>query len=442
MSAAPFWCRDCITRAESVEGGRCPSCGSRRLVAHAEVDELGIAHLDCDAFYATIEKRDDPSIADQPVIVGGGKRGVVSTCCYIARAYGVRSAMPMFKALAACPDAVVVKPDMAKYVAESRRVRVLMNEATPLVEPLSIDEAFLDLRGTTRLHHAPPVATLMRLQKRIEDEIGITVSIGLAPNKFLAKIASDLDKPRGFSVVGAAEALDFLADKPVSVIYGVGPAFAKTLAADGFTKIRHLRRVEERELAARYGEMGLRLHHLAWAKDDRPVDIRGERKTISAETTFNQDLAKREDLEAALWRLAVRVTDRAKSSGLSGSVVALKLKSADFKIRTRRRTLHAPTQLADAVFKAARALLEPEADGTRYRLIGVGLSGIRMAGPEEADLLDPGAPRREAAERAVDKARARFGAKAVGKGRDLLRPGGREPDSDPETGTKDDPDEA
>jgi DNA polymerase-4 len=419
MTALPGWCRDCVAPSEA--GERCTVCGSRRLVRHAEVNALSIAHLDCDAFYAAIEKRDDPALVDQPVIIGGGKRGVVSTACYVARAYGVHSAMPMFKALALCPDAVVVKPSMAKYVTESRRVRALMDEVTPLVEPLSIDEAFLDLSGTARVHHAPPAATLLKLQARIEREIGITVSIGLAPNKFLAKIASDLDKPRGFSVIGAGEALDFLADKPVRVIYGVGPALAKTLARDGFLKIRDLRRVEERELAARYGEMGLRLHRLAWAKDAREVDSTEGRKTISAETTFATDLFRRADLEAELWRLVVRVTDRAKAARLAGRVVVLKLKTADHRIRSRRRTLYAPTQLADAVFEEARALLAPEADGTRFRLIGAGLCELSAAGPDAGDLLDPDASRRAAAERAVDKARKRFGEFAVGKGRGLLR---------------------
>jgi DNA polymerase-4 len=419
MSGPPGWCRDCVTAVE--DGERCGACGSRRLVRHAEINTLAIAHLDCDAFYAAIEKRDDPSLVDQPVIIGGGKRGVVSTACYVARAYGVHSAMPMFKALALCPDAVVVKPSMDKYAAESRRVRALMDEITPLVEPLSIDEAFLDLSGTVRLHHAPPAATLLRLQRRIETEIGITVSIGLAPNKFLAKIASDLDKPRGFSVIGAAEALDFLADKPVRLIYGVGPQLANTLAKDGFVKIRDLRRVEARELGARYGEMGLRLHRLAWGQDAREVDSSEGRKTISAETTFARDLHRLADLEAALWSLVVRVTDRAKATGLAGRVVVLKLKTADHRIRTRRRTLHEATQLADVVFAEARGLLAPEADGALFRLIGAGLADLSAAGPDAGDLLDPRATRRAAAERAVDKARERFGEDAVVKGRGLRR---------------------
>jgi DNA polymerase-4 len=415
----PGWCRDCFVSVP--DPGPCAACRGRRVVRHAELETLSIAHLDCDAFYATVEKRDDPSLADKPLIIGGGKRGVVSTCCYIARAYGVRSAMPMFKALALCPDAIVIKPNMAKYVTESRRVRALMDEVVPLVEPLSIDEAFLDLAGTTRLHHATPAVTLMKLQSRIETEIGITVSVGLAPNKFLAKIASDLDKPRGFAVIGATEAMDFLADKPVSLIYGVGPAFAKTLAKDGFKTIKDLRRVEPKELAARYGEMGLRLAHLARGEDARPVDPSGPRKSISSETTFQTDLHRPEDLEAALWRLCIAVTDRAKASGLAGGVVTLKLKTAEHKIRTRRRTLSAPSQLADVVFPEARALLAAEADGTRFRLIGVGLSSLVGAGGDAGDLLDPSALRRAAAERAVDKARARFGRDAVGKGRGRLR---------------------
>ena len=423
-SAHAGWCRDCFARIDagaSEEPARCPTCRSRRVVRHAEIDTLSIAHLDCDAFYAAVEKRDDPGLIDQPVIIGGGKRGVVSTACYIARAYGVRSAMPMFKALAACPDAVVVKPNMAKYVAESRRLRALMDALTPLVEPLSIDEAFLDLTGTEKLHHASPALSLLQLQARIEREIGITVSVGLAPNKFLAKIASDLDKPRGFSVIGAAEALDFLADKPVRIIYGVGPAFAKTLKRDGFRTIKDLRRAEPRTLAARYGEAGLRLARLAWGEDTRAVDPSGPRKSISSETTFNADLGRQEDLEAALWRLCVTVTDRAKASCLAGGVVTLKLKTADHKSRTRRRTLPAPTQLADVVFPEARALLAPEADGVRFRLIGVGLSSLVDAGPDTGDLLDPNALRRAAAERAVDKARAKFGDDAVRKGR-MLKP--------------------
>jgi len=192
-------CRDCTALHDDANLRRCPACKSPRLVRHDEIASLSMAHIDCDAFYAAIEKRDNPAIADKPVIVGGGKRGVVSTACYVARTFGVKSAMPMFKALAACPNAVVVRPDMQKYALVGRQVRQLMLETTPLVEPLSLDEAFLDLTGTDRLHRCSPAQTLARLAKRIEDELAITVSVGLSFNKFLAKVASELDKPRGFS---------------------------------------------------------------------------------------------------------------------------------------------------------------------------------------------------------------------------------------------------
>jgi DNA polymerase-4 len=179
------------------------------LVRHGELRSLSIAHVDCDAFYATVEKRDRPELADRPVVIGGGARGVVLACCYVARLYGVRSAMPMFKALAACPDAVVIPPDMAKYRDVGREMRAEMRKLTPLVEPLSIDEAFLDLGGTEALHTACPAQLLARLAKRVETLLGITVSIGLSDNKFLAKLASDLDKPRGFAVLSRNEAAAF-----------------------------------------------------------------------------------------------------------------------------------------------------------------------------------------------------------------------------------------
>ena len=222
-------CRDCFWTGQQPRPIRCPTCHSPRLIAHAELRQLTIAHLDCDAFYASVEKRDRPELQDKPVIVGGGTRGVVTTCCYIARTYGVRSAMPMFKALRLCPDAVVLKPDFVKYRAQSRRIMEMMQAITPLVQPLSLDEAWMDLSGTERLNGGSPAWQMVRLQSLIEAETGVTVSIGLAPNKALAKIASDLDKPKGFAVIGLMEAKQFLAPKSVTLLPGVGPAFAKTL---------------------------------------------------------------------------------------------------------------------------------------------------------------------------------------------------------------------
>lgn len=407
------FCRDCLKDAAQA-ATRCPACGSPRLVRHPEAGKLTIAHIDCDAFYATIEKRDDPALADKPVIVGGGKRGVVSTCCYIARTYGVRSAMPMFEAKRRCPNAVIIKPNMAKYVEVGREVRKRMRDLTPLVEPLSIDEAFLDLTGTERLHGMSAAKVLARFAIDVERELGITVSIGLSASKFLAKIASDLDKPRGFAVIAPAEAMAFLAPKPVGFIYGVGAVSAAKLAHDGFRVIADLQRADQHDLMRRYGEEGLRLWRLARGIDDRSVVPERETKSISAETTFDRDIAEFRPLEQTLWELTEKVSRRLKAQALAGSTVTLKLKSADFKIRTRARSLGSPTQLAARIFAAGRDLLKHEVGTTRFRLIGIGVSHLEDAvGDELADLLN----RREAqAEHAVDKLRSKFGRDAVVKG--------------------------
>jgi DNA polymerase IV len=412
------FCRDCLT---DVADGRqrCKACGGRHILNHPELDTLTIAHIDCDAFYAAVEKREDPSLLDRPVIIGGGVRGVVSTACYIARISGVRSAMPMFQARKLCPQAVIIRPDMAKYVQVAREVRRLMRELTPLVEPLSLDEAYLDLTGTERLHGMSPARTMARLARRIESEIGITASIGLSYNKFLAKLASELDKPRGFAVIGRTEALGFLRDKPVGFIRGAGKALVAKLAKDGITRIGQLQDAEPRTLARRYGNTGLWLHRLAHADDTRPVDPSGEMKSISSETTFSGDIADLAELERILWRQAERVSTRAKTSELGGRTVVLKLKTANFKIRTRSVSLDAPTQLADRIFRLARITLAREADGTAYRLLGVGITNLCIAGEcDPPDLVDKDGAKRAAAEHAIDRVRGKFGAGAVGKGRD------------------------
>lgn len=407
------FCRDCLADMPG-KAARCAACGSPRLARHAELDNLTIAHIDCDAFYATIEKRDDPSLADKPVVVGGSKRGVVAAACYIARTYGIRSAMPMFEAKRRCPDAVVVKPNMAKYVEVGREVRRRMFALTPLVEPLSIDEAFLDLTGTERLHGMSAAKALARFARDVERDIGITVSIGLSANKFLAKIASDMDKPRGFAVLGANEAVAFLAPKPVGFIYGVGAVSAARLANDGYRLIADLQRADEKELARRYGEEGARLWRLARGIDSRAVSAERETKSISAETTFDRDIGEFRPLEQYLWELTERVSFRLKANALAGSTVTLKLKSADFKIRTRARSLAAPTQLAARIFAAGRDLLEHEVGATRFRLIGIGVSHLEdAAGDDLADLIDA---RTAKAEHAVDRLRSKFGRDAVVKG--------------------------
>ncbi len=412
----PGFCRDCL--GDAPDGAqRCPSCRSPRLLRHPEIDRLTIAHVDCDAFYATVEKRDDPSLADKPLIVGGGQRGVVTTACYIARTYGVRSAMPMFEARRLCPQATIVKPNMAKYVVVSREVRALMQALTPQVEAISIDEAFMDLAGTARLHGMIPAKALARFATQVEREIGITVSVGLAANKFLAKIASDLDKPRGFAVLGQSEAAGFLADKPVTFIYGVGRASQTRLAKDGIRLISDLQRADERDLIRRYGVEGQRLYRLSHGLDSRAVKPDRERKSVSAETTFARDLTAFRPLEKRLWALAEEVSDRLKEKQLAGSTVTLKLKTADFRILTRARSLESPTQLAGRIFSAARDLLTRETDGTRYRLLGVGVSALADArDADPADLIDKDVGRRAAAERAVDRVRGRFGPDLLKKG--------------------------
>ena len=407
------FCRDCLSDAAD-SATRCAACRSPRLARHPELHSLTIAHVDCDAFYATVEKRDNPDIADKPVVVGGGTRGVVAAACYVARTYGVRSAMPMFEAKRRCPDAIVIKPNMAKYVQVGREVRRAMFDLTPLVEPLSIDEAFLDLNGTERLHGKSAAKVLAGFATKVERDLGITVSIGLSANKFLAKIASDLDKPRGFAVLGATEAVSFLASKPVGFIYGVGAVSAAKLAADGFRSIADLQRADEHDLMRRYGEEGLRLWRLARGIDGRSVNPERDTKSVSAETTFNHDIGEFRPLEQYLWDLTERVSARLKANALAGSTVTLKLKSADFKIRTRARALGAPTQLASRIFAAGRDLLTHEVGATRFRLIGIGVSNLEDAtGDDLADLID----RRAAeAEHAVDRLRSKFGRDAVVKG--------------------------
>ncbi len=412
-------CRDCLTQFDA--GARCPSCRSPRLLAHPELNQLSIAHMDCDAFYASVEKRDNPDLRDKAVIVGGGTRGVVSTCCYIARIHGVRSAMPMFQALKLCPEAVVVKPRMSVYVDASRAIRAMMEALTPAIEPLSLDEAFLDLTGTERLHGATAAVVLARLVKQMEDELGLSGSVGLSHNKFLAKIASDLDKPRGFSIIGRAETEAFLQPKPVRIIWGVGTAAQASLEKAGIRTISDLLRWDRTDLVARFGSMGDRLWHLARGLDTRRVN-RGEKlKSISKETTFFEDTSDPDLLDGHLWRLAEQVADRAKAKALSGKTVTLKLKRSDFQLISRRHTLSDPTQLSDRIYRAARALFDQTDRKGPYRLIGVGISDLAPEAQADlsADLLDPTAGKRAAAERATDAIRARFGREAIIKGRAL-----------------------
>ena len=412
-------CRDCFHMFDF--GVRCEKCGSPRVVAHSELNNLSIAHMDCDAFYASVEKRDNPDLIDKPVIIGGGHRGVVSTACYIARIRGVRSAMPMFQARKLCPDAVVLKPRMAVYAEVSKKIRKMMKDLTPAIEPLSLDEAFMDLSGTTRLHGAPPAVMLAKLVNRMKTELGVTGSIGLSHNKFLAKIASDQDKPNGFFVIGQSDTQSFLADKPIGLIWGVGRATQESLEKAGIRTISDLLRWDKLDLTSRFGTTGARLWHLARGQDRRRVMQHTPIKSISNETTLFEDVADRDLLDGHLWRMCEKVSDRAKARELAGRVVILKLKTSKHQIITRRMTLRDATQLADTVYRETRAMLDQIAVGTAYRLIGAGLSDLcpQSQAERSGDLLDPNAEKRMGAERARDAIRKKFGTDAIIKGRAL-----------------------
>ncbi len=413
----PALCRDCDAEV-SDRSDICPECGSYRIVAHPQLHTLSIAHIDCDAFFAAIEKRDNPELKDKPVIVGGGKRGVVATCCYIARLNGVRSAMPMFKALKACPEAVVVKPRREAYSAASKQIREKFEALTPKVQMLSVDEGFLDLSGTTRVNDAYPARSLSRLARDIESDIGITISIGLAENKFLAKTASELDKPRGFAVLAKDEAAVMMADKGVGFLHGVGKQLARKLERDGYRLVGDLQAAQARDLIRLYGETGLWLHQRSLGIDNRPVRTDVIRKSVSAERTFNDDISDYKLLEDRLWQVCEETAIRAKRSNVEGSTITLKLKSKDFRNLTRSVTVSTPTNLANVLFRHAKPLLEKETrQGRAYRLIGIGISHLEDARWDTRDLVDPSVEKRAKAERASDAARSRFGNASVVTGR-------------------------
>ena len=421
-------CRDCGIRIKSPRADkkptRCPSCKSPRLLFHPELFDLSIAHIDCDAFFAAIEKRDNPELEDKPVIIGGGQRGVVSTACYIARIRGVNSAMPMFKALKLCPDAIVIKPQMEKYAEAGYQIRELMKKLTPLVQPISIDEAFLDLRGTEKLHGLTPAETILNLVRNIHKNVGITVSVGLSHNKFLAKLSSDLDKPNGFAVIGQSETLYRLAPMQVEKIWGVGKVMQKKLSANGVKTIGHLQKLDEEFLLKQYGNVGQHLFRLSRGLDDRLVSPEREVKSISSETTFDKDISDTDSLSETLWHLSEKVSRRCKKASKGGKTVVLKLKTGNFKSLTRNRTLPVSTCMAERIFSAGNDLLNAELQNnprTAYRLIGIGVTGLVDA--EFADMPDLVSTdkRNLQAELAMDKIRIKFGHETILKGRSLNR---------------------
>ena len=391
------------------------------IISHPELLTLNIAHMDCDSFYASVEKRDCPELIDKPVIIGGGRRGVVSTACYIARIRGVHSAMPIYRALKLCPDAVVIRPRMKLYAEISLQIRKMMLELTPSVEPISLDEAFLDLGGTQRLHKKPPAVLLAELTNRIKNELGLTGSIGLSHNKFLAKVASDLNKPNGFSVIGKRETEKFLFNKPVNILWGVGAGTKEKLEAMGIKTLSDLLRWEESDFVRKFGTSGKRLRALASGKDNRRVMAERLIKSISNETTFGEDILKHEILIGHLWRMCEKVSDRAKSREIAGKVGVIKLKTDKYRLITRRLTFKEPTNMADRLFNALEPLLKSEIKEVKFRLLGVTLTGLcdQKYADLTNDLLDPNAQNRQKAELATDKIRRKFGVNAIIKGRSL-----------------------
>jgi DNA polymerase IV len=416
-------CRDCL-RKDSNDSARCAYCGSPRTISLEDAAGLAIAHVDCDAFYAAVEKRDDPSLNDKPLIVGGsGPRGVVATCCYIARTFGVRSAMPMSRARGLCPHAVVLPPDMAKYARVGREIRTRMMALTPLVEPLSIDEAFLDLNGCDGSNGAGAAETLLRFARQVEVEIGVTVSVGLSYCKFLAKMASELNKPRGFASLSREEAKGWLAPQSIARLWGVGRVGRERLERLGFHLIGDLQRIDEREAILRLGEDGLRLWRLARGRDDRAVTAERETKSVSSETTFDRDISDKAELTRILLAQCDRVATRLRKEGLAACGVTLKLRLADFSLRTRSRGGIRATQLAPRLFEAARPLLDAQPEGVAYRLLGVAATDFAPAeGADADDLLAGDRGRERFREAAIASLRDRFGPAAVQRGL-TFRPG-------------------
>ena len=425
-----FLCRDCFSSgylgAEKPPVS-CPKCSSSDVRVNDDIFQLSIAHLDCDSFYASVEKRDNPELAHKPVMVGGENRGVVAAACYIARQYGVKSAMPTFQAKRLCPDITIIKPRMDHYVSVSQKIRQMMLELTPLIEPLSIDEAFLDLSGTEILHKASPAESLMRLQKKIKEEVGITVSIGLAATKSLAKLSSDQDKPDGFFILNEAEAEMWLHDKPVSILYGVGKSAAKRLSDAGITSCGALKQADKALVTALLGKQAGFIQNLARGIDTRPVKTERQAKSVSSETTFHKDLNKSNEMSPIIERQSQLVSRRLKKKGLEGNVITLKLKTNHHKIITRSKTLSAPTDKAHEISAIANQLLMKELSDDRYwRLLGVGVDGFEHGALSQnfLDQIDGQKERRDKLEQAIDKMHDKFGGDVVFSGRqvDRLRP--------------------
>jgi DNA polymerase-4 len=380
-----------------------------------------ILHVDMDAFYASVEQRDDPTLRGKPVVVGGGSnRGVVAAASYEARQFGIRSAMPMREARRRCPELLQVRPRMAHYRQVSRRIFEIFRGVTPLVEGLSLDEAFLDVTGSTALFGSP-VDIARAVKQEIQAATGLTASVGIAENKLVAKIASDLDKPDGLTVLFPADYEARLDPLPVAVIPGIGRKTLRRLSARGIATVRDLRLAEDRELRPIFGRYTEKTRNRAAGIDDRPVMPSRAEKSISAEETFDSDLTSRDDMERELLRLSERTAARLRKAGLAAGTIQVKIRQADFATFTRQRRLSPPTNGTDRLHSAACGLLATwlsQNPGARLRLLGVGGSDLAPAG--QPDLFDDVQPV-AGVDKTVDEIRERFGETALGRARTLDR---------------------
>ena len=372
-----------------------------------------LAHVDMDAFYASVEVMDRPELKDKPVIVGGGKRGVVSAASYAARKFGVRSAMPIFKAKRLCPGGIFLPVRMSRYREKSREVMDVLHGFTPVVEQVSVDEAFLDLSGTEGLW-GPPFETGLAIKKRVLEATGLTCSVGMAPLRYLCKIASERDKPDGLTVVSDVEA--FLATVQLKEVSGVGAKAQKRLKALGITMLTQLRALGRERLEDSMGAWGLRLWDLANGIDPHGVGGGRDTKSLSHEITLDEDTADREFLASLLLDLCQKVCRRLRRHGLWGRVAFLKLRHADHKLVTRRVSLSRPTDRAGELFPAVRQLLNDYGPPGPFRLIGAGLSGLSPVGSGQEELFGrDGDHRLKALSRAEDAICSRFGSGAISR---------------------------
>jgi DNA polymerase-4 len=384
-----------------------------------------ILHVDMDAFYASVEERDDPRLVGRPVIVGGTaeRRGVVAAANYVARQFGVHSAMASGEAKRRCPQAIVIRPRMEVYAAVSRQIRAIFERYTPLVEPLSLDEAFLDVSGSAHLFGGA-AAVGRQIKADIKNEIRLIASVGVAPNKFLAKIASDLEKPDGFVVVSADMAQAFLDPLPIGRLWGVGRATDATFARQGISTIGQLRTLSLDTLEQLAGRVGARLWDLAHGRDERKVVPDREAKTISHETTFATDIAEPAALREWLLELTEQVARRLRRHALCGRTVQIKIRAADFQTFTRARTLPKPTDVTQELWQAAAELFDEFAARKRLsvRLLGMGVSGLTADAKTQQQLFDGEEHRKQGQLDSVADAIAdRFGHRAIQRGVRLTR---------------------